>query len=125
MIPVLIRGIQELDSTITALKDEIEELKSAMDISNRDFPLPSKASMKQNVPNPVLNSTTIRYFVPNEAREARILVTDANGQQLKIFNVSGDSTVNFSAGTLAAGVYTYSLVVDGKTISARKMIIVK
>ena len=96
-----------------------------MDISNRDFSLPSKASMKQNVPNPVLNSTTISYFVPNEAREARILVTDANGQQLKIFNVSGDGTVNFSAGTLAAGVYTYSLVVDGKTISARKMIIVK
>jgi hypothetical protein len=125
LIPILVRGIQEMDSTITELKEEIEALKIAVDMANAGNSRPSKASMKQNVPNPVLNSTTIRYFIPNEARAARILVTNAKGQQLKVFNVSGDGSVNFSVGTLAAGTYTYSLVVDGITISAKKMVITK
>jgi hypothetical protein len=125
LIPILVRGIQEMDSTIPELKEEIEALKIAVDMANAGNSRPSKASMKQNVPNPVLNSTTIRYFIPNEARAARILVTNAKGQQLKIFNVSGDGSVNFSVGTLAAGTYTYSLVVDGITISAKKMVITK
>jgi hypothetical protein len=129
LIPILVRGIQEMDSAykseIAALKEEIVTLKFEIDMANRGNAFPSKAFMKQNVPNPVLNSTTIQYYIPNEARAARILVTNAKGQQLKIFNVSGNGTVNFSAGTLAAGTYSYSLVVDGKTISSKKMIIVK
>jgi hypothetical protein len=48
------------------------------------------------------------------------VLINAIGQQLKIFNVSGDGTVNFSAGTLAAGTYTYSLVVDGKTLVRKR-----
>jgi hypothetical protein len=129
LIPILVRGIQEMDSAykseIAALKEEIETLKLAINMANPGNAFPSKASMKQNVPNPVLNRTTIQYYIPNEARAARILVTNAKGQQLKIFNVSGNGTVNFSAGTLAAGTYTYSLIVDGKTIMAKKMIIVR
>lgn len=125
LIPILIRGIQEMDSTITHQQEEIEELKLAINAAGRDNAFPAKAWMKQNVPNPVSNNTTIKYFIPEEIRLARILITDAKGQQLKIFNVSGDGTVQFSAGTLPSGTYTYSLVVDGKTISAKKMSIAR
>jgi hypothetical protein len=129
LIPILVRGIQEMDSIykseINSLKEEIAELKLAVNNSRSGNLFPSKATMKQNVPNPVLNTTTIGYFIPDGTSSARIMITDTKGQQLKVFNVSGDGSVNFSAGTLAAGTYSYSLVVDGQTISSKKMIIAK
>jgi hypothetical protein len=72
-----------------------------------------------------MNATTIGYFIPKETRSARILIANAKGQQLKVFNVTGDGSVNFSAGTLAAGTYTYSLEVNGIISVTKKMIIAK
>jgi hypothetical protein len=129
LIPILVRAIQELDSIykseINGLKEEIEELKLAVNNLGSGNLLPSKATMKQNVPNPVMNATTIGYFIPKETRSARILIANAKGQQLKVFNVTGDGSVNFSAGTLAAGTYTYSLEVNGIISVTKKMIIAK
>jgi hypothetical protein len=61
LIPILVRAIQELDSIykseINGLKEEIEELKLAVNNLGSGNLLPSKATMKQNVPNPVMNTT--------------------------------------------------------------------
>jgi len=129
LIPVLIRGIQELDSANKAKDEKIAILEEKLSdvlqhIGSSGF-ISSSAWMKQNTPNPVTVSTTIQFFIPNDTRAARILITNAKGQQLRVYNVSGSGTVNFAVGTLPSGTYTYSLVADGKTISTRKMVIAR
>jgi hypothetical protein len=129
LIPILIRGIQQMDSANKAKDERIsileEKLNEVLDrLGSEGIGSPS-AWIKQNTPNPVRSSTSIQYFIPENIRAARILVTNAKGQQLKVYNVSGSGTVNFSAGTLPSGTYTYSLVADGKIISTKKLVIVR
>jgi hypothetical protein len=58
---------------------------------------------------------------------AQIVITDKNGKPLKQMNISGSGkgTVNIDAATLSAGAYHYSLVVDGRVISSKQMILTK
>jgi hypothetical protein len=129
LIPVIVKGMQEMDSALKAKDEEIAFLKEKLNevlISIGREGLPSNAGwIKQNTPNPVSVSTAIHYFIPQHARSAHILVTNAKGQQLKIYNVAGMGVVNFSAGTLPSGIYNYSLVVNGKTISTKKLVIAR
>jgi hypothetical protein len=123
LIPLVVKALQEQQEQIDVLKAENQSLKEMItDLGGTSSTL---AWMKQNTPNPVRSSTTIQYFIPAELKSARILVSNAKGQQLKIYSVSGSGTVNFSAGTLPSGTYTYSLVADGKTISTKKLVIVR
>lgn len=122
---VAIKAIQEQQETITRLTEEMEKLKSLVLELRGQSPEPSKGWIKQNSPNPVTVSTTIPYSISSEAKAARILITNTKGQQLKIYTVSGSGTVNFAAGTLPSGTYTYSLVVDGKTVSSKKLVIAR
>jgi hypothetical protein len=129
LIPILVRGMQEMDSTykaeITMLKEEIETLKLAIGASDPEKASTSKASMKQNVPNPVRVSSTIQYFIPDYTRTATILVTNSKGQQLKSYQVSGTGTITFDVGSLPSGIYNYTLVADGKTILSKQLIIAR
>jgi hypothetical protein len=116
----LSKQVQDLTQLVQEQQEQIQELKRNIGAATGK----PGAWIKQNTPNPVTSATTIEYFIPNEVRAARILVTNAKGQQLKVYNVSGSGTVQFNAGTLPAGTYTYSLVADGRTISAKKLVVV-
>jgi len=85
------------------------------------------ARLEQNAPNPFNNNTVIHYNVPSNAGNAQIIVIDASGQVLKIISLSnkGAGQVTITAGTLAAGNYRYSLVVDGNKIDSKQMILTK
>ena len=50
-----------------------------------------------------------------------------NGQTLKQINISGGGkgTVNIDAAAFSAGVYKYSLVVDGRAVSSKQMLLTK
>lgn len=122
---VAIKAIQEQQEIITRLTEEMEDLKSLVRELRGQSLEPSKGWIKQNSPNPVSVSTTIQYSISPEAKAARILITNAKGQQVKIYMVIGSGTVNFAAGTLSSGTYTYSLIVDGKTVSSKKLVIAR
>ncbi len=88
----------------------------------------SDASLAQNTPNPFTNTTTINYALPQKFTTAQIIIiTDKSGRQLKQLNISGNGngSVNVDASTLSSGTYNYSLIVDGKVISTKQMILVK
>ncbi len=86
-----------------------------------------KASLVQNVPNPFRNTTTIKYTLPSKFTSAQIIITDKNGKQLKQLNISGygNGTLRVDASTLSSGAYNYSLVIDGKIISTKQMVLAK
>ena len=80
--------------------------------------------LNQNVPNPFAEQTTIRYFIPDEVNRAQIFFYDNNGDILKVvdLNVKGAGQLNVFAADLGSGMYTYSLIADGKVIETKKMI---
>ena len=87
----------------------------------------NNASLEQNTPNPFNATTTIKYNLPEKFNSAQIVITDKNGRTIKQVNVSGSGkgTVNIGAGTLVAGTYNYSLIVDGRMIGSKQMVLTK
>ncbi len=78
-------------------------------------------------PNPVSNSSTIRFNM-ELSQHAELYVTDAYGQKVaSLFDgiaKAGMNTVEINADELSSGVYYYTLVTSGKSIT-NKLVIVK
>ena len=83
--------------------------------------------LEQNAPNPVSNTTVIRYKLPSTVKEAQIIITDSKGTNLKSIKLSGKpiGQVTLSAGTLAPGTYFYTLIADSKKADTKEMQIVR
>lgn len=129
LIPLLVRSIQEL-------KQEIDSLKAFMIFPNSrqtrsgdtSFAAESrfKAALMQNKPNPVKEQTTIDYYLAGDFAEASIRIHDMNGMMVRSYDViPGTNNITISASELPAGLYLYSLVVDGNLTDTKKMIILK
>lgn len=134
LIPIVIKGMQELneakDKQIEDLQRQINELKDAIkEIVKSNgpanlTPVPSKAYLSQNFPNPFASNTTISYYVPTTAKNAHITLTDINGRVLKTFTATkGDGQISIRNKEFSSGTYQYSLVVDGLQIATRQLVI--
>jgi hypothetical protein len=130
LIPVLIKGMQEQQKTIAALQEKIVRLEAAQSIAafgNDNLSasnLASGAVLEQNQPNPFNQSTMIRYRLPQNVA-GQINIYDNNGKLLKTYkaNESGQTTIN--AGELKSGVYNYTLLVNGRQVDTKKLVIAK
>lgn len=79
--------------------------------------------LNQNVPNPFAQSTIITYSIPGTYRKAQIVFTTASGSTVKTVEVTGNQgSLTVYADDLSSGVYTYTLVVDGRPVESKKMI---
>ena len=130
LIPILTATIQEQtlmieqqDEAIDELKDRLSRLENEMNVEVQEYS--SEAVLFQNTPNPFNESTVIKYSLPLTANSASIMVFDLNGtHQLTIeVEVSADGRTILDAKKLSPGMYIYSLVVDGKEVSSKRMII--
>lgn len=86
----------------------------------------SSASLDQNIPNPPVNhATRIGYNIPKGASKAEMIITDNYGKQLKAINLSvmGKGNMNVDTRGLAPGTYSYTLLVDGKMIDTKQMVV--
>jgi len=132
LIPILVKAIQELstekDAKIADLQKQIDELKGARTTAGTQSATKSmlNSTSMNNYPNPVRGTTTIRYNLPANYETAQIMITDNNGTAIKQvqLNKTLNGTVKIDASTLAGGTYNYSLIVDGKVIESKKMIVV-
>jgi len=79
--------------------------------------------LNQNVPNPFAESTVITYSVPASVQRAQIHFYDLNGIMINSVDIleRGEGQLNVYANDLSSGIYTYSLVADGKIVSTKKM----
>ena len=135
-IPVLIKGMQELDQKNTKLeqenaqlKSELEELKQLINQSIKPTAAVSrsKATLGQNYPNPFNKSTVISFSISAKANSASIVVTQTgSGKIIKTLPVStGTSQITLDAASLATGVYVYTLYVDDKKVGTKQMVIAR
>ena len=146
------KQIEAKDATIITLQKDVETLKAQMSEMMKNFSsmkqtqeacctaTQSKASnqtetvenvetpvLEQNAPNPVNNTTVIRYKLPSTVKVAQMTITEAKGTVIKSFNLNakGNGQVTLSAGTLATGTYFYSLITDGRKVATKEMQIIK
>ncbi|MDR2775674.1 MAG: T9SS type A sorting domain-containing protein [Tannerella sp.] len=64
------------------------------------------------------------YELPEKYSSANLYIYALSGAQVKNYPLSGSANrVTVSAYDLAAGTYVYTLVVDGKRIDTKKMIL--
>ena len=83
--------------------------------------------LDQNAPNPFNTSTTIGFYLPATITNASIYVYDMNGVQLKTFPIAerGKGNVTIQGSEFSAGMYLYAMIVDGKVIDTKRMILTK
>jgi hypothetical protein len=80
----------------------------------------------QNFPNPFSGNTTISYSLSKQYASAEIAITNSNGNVIKQIRLSGNNgSIRFDASSLPAGSYRYSLIVDGRLIDTKQMILAK
>jgi hypothetical protein len=89
--------------------------------------LTQPASLEQNEPNPFTESTIIRYFIPEGVGSSRIDVRNTKNKVVGSFpvNMEGHGNITISAGTLAAGTYYYSLIINNQVFETKKMVLNK
>jgi hypothetical protein len=129
----LVKAVQQLDSVNKVLKTELDDLKEKFteltdyvrQNSQGNLSQLSSAWLQTNTPNPFAGSTVIRYYIPAESRSALLSVTDARGSMLKTVSVAqkGKGELLLNGSQWPAGTYQCTLVVDGKTIDTKQMIL--
>ena len=86
----------------------------------------SKNILYQNNPNPFKEATTIRFSLEDGIKSAYICIFDMTGKLLKKISIpDGDTSVKISGGELGEGMFFYSLIVNGREIDTKRMIITK
>src|SRR6266542_2104156 len=125
-------AVQQQSIEIADLKSRLAKLEAMINVrqstgSNQQAINLLTASLEQNIPNPFNHTTIINYTLPSKFTTAQIIITDKNGKQLKQLNISGSGkgTVNIDASTLSSGTYNYSLIINGKIISTKQMLLGK
>ncbi|MDE6573962.1 MAG: T9SS type A sorting domain-containing protein [Muribaculaceae bacterium] len=127
LIPVLVKTVQELSSELAELKSEENSqiiksrAKAGVEQLGNNTPF-----LGQNTPNPTSTSTTIAYCVGESATAASLNIYNLQGTQVESYTLNPydvKGAVQISAGTLAPGMYLYTLIVDGAEIETKRMII--
>ena len=85
--------------------------------------LSAKGNIKTAFPNPATSYTKISYNI-NSGKDARIVICNMLGSTVKEIKLNDfQNTLTVSTADMKQGIYFYSLIVDGRTISSKKLII--
>ena len=119
LIPIMIKGMQEQ-------QQEIEELKKLVEkIAPGQIKHLLTGNLTQNIPNPVNDFTRIEYSIPSNSNRAQLLLTDRLGRTIKMIQLTDAGYINVNTSSFSNGTYNYSLLVDGKIIETKNMIVLR
>jgi hypothetical protein len=128
IIPVLVQNAKEQQKQINEQNELINELLSKtnnatgvnqLNNGNEGF------ALDQNIPNPFSQETVIKYTLTQQTKTAVLNVYDLSGKQITSFPLTdrGASSITISSEKLAAGIYIYSVVADGKIMDSKRMVV--
>ena len=132
IIPLLVEAIKEQQNEIDELKQAKSiQTRSAISDADEQSDVNSlldeklKAKLYSNIPNPFKEQTTISFFIPEASSRASIHIYNLQGKQIKQINIEsrGNGSVTINGYELIPGMYMYSLIVDGKEVDTKKMIL--
>lgn len=126
LVPVLIQAIKELKVELDDVKgiDNNSKTRAVSNNGEELDPASSKNVLYQNNPNPFKSQTVIRFKLADDAQNATICIYDLTGKQLKKLPISsGEESVTIDGYVLDGGMYLYSLIVNGREVDTKRMII--
>ena len=123
IIPILVQGIKEQQKQIDALQTSQSKNGNSTDINNLSSNMDG-LRLDQNVPNPFSDETVINYSLPQQIKNASLLVYDLSGTQVTSLPLEiTASSVTITSEKLSPGIYIYSVMADGKIIASKRMVI--
>ena len=146
LIPIMISAIRELYQTLEqnglqfGLRESYENyMRAVHSDSLTDSNSASKrhnnsigntidsAVLYQNSPNPFSSATSVEYYIPSSATSAALYVFNLIGELQRTYpiNNTGRNAVRIDCVGLNAGMYIYSLVVDGQVVDTKRMILTR
>ena len=128
IIPLLVKSINELSEELEELKGTSKNrAKAQSETTNIEETVSDvdMVRMDQNKPNPFSESTVIGLNIPEKTQKANIFIYDLSGKQVQNVQVNerGETNITVYASELGAGMYIYTLVIDGKVVVTRRMIV--
>jgi len=133
-IPLIIETIKQQNSKIEELEIQLNiccksssiesDLKMSADNNdNKNDNL--NARLYQNKPNPFTSETRIGCYVPENTQTAFVFIYNMQGTQLRkiLINRKGETSININGNELTAGMYLYTLIIDGKEIDTKRMVL--
>jgi hypothetical protein len=114
--------MQQLDESLSQCCTSYKSTGISSQSSITDMP-----KLDQNNPNPFVDATIIKFYLPQTAGSAVMKIYSLSGVELKSFNISqkGYGEISIAGNTLAPGVYAYTLLINEKAIDTKQMILTK
>ncbi|MEO6285391.1 MAG: tail fiber domain-containing protein [Dyadobacter sp.] len=123
------RQLADKEATIVNLESRISQLeqligKSAVAFNTEEAAF---ARLSQNEPNPTGGLTVVRYHIPSEATTAQLRLFSLNGQQVQQVDIrdKGEGNLTLNTSLLPSGVYVYHLLINGRSVATKKLVIAK
>lgn len=136
----LVKAVQELNLKMNEfddLKMENEMIKSILSDEQQQklktllegkSPANWQGDLEGPSPNPFNTQTEIKFRLPSTFGSAQLIITDVNGSQVRNVPIQPglrSSSIIITASELAAGTYSYSLVIDGANVDTKQMVLTK
>ena len=85
----------------------------------------NKITSLEVYPNPANYNTTINYTLSSNYSSGKIIIRNMIGKEVKSISINGGSSAKqvVSTSDLPNGIYFYSIVGDGQTLSTKKLIV--
>ncbi len=139
IVPVLAEAVKQQQGIIGAQEKEIARLgerlaKLEAATTDADARFEENAggaagvSLGQNIPNPTGEFTTIPYVLPASVTDAKLVISEAaSGSELRRLPLTGHGagSVMVSTSDLSSGNYIYAIVIDGKIMQSRTMVVAR
>ncbi|MEO6556250.1 MAG: tail fiber domain-containing protein [Ferruginibacter sp.] len=130
LISVLVAGMKEQQAQIADLQSQItgccnlRTTDSAPNTGSLDLENVNTLQLLNADPNPFSESTMIRWNIPTDYANAVIYFYDNSGNKIDTYTVNskGAGELQIFGSSLSSGIYTYSLVVDGKVVDSKKLV---
>ncbi len=123
------KKIEELETSLKNLETALSQCCTSYspqrgDVNNQM--INDKPSLEQNNPNPFSSETNIQYYLPANST-AVLKVMNLEGQEMLSQSITktGYGQVRISGNSLASGTYTYTLLVNGKAVESKIMVLTK
>ncbi|MCL1937807.1 MAG: tail fiber domain-containing protein [Candidatus Azobacteroides sp.] len=132
----LVKAVQELSEQNAQLQEQINELKGNASLRSAanetgttgitDVVI-NQCILYQNAPNPFNRDTQIKFYIPESVKVAQLCINNLQGTQIKQILIAQRSEGSqwISGSELTAGIYLYTLIVDGKVVDTKQMILTK
>ncbi len=127
LISVLTAGIQELNTELQAVRQELDDYKANDNVRSQLLQNNNSAkgySMEQNTPNPFSDRSSIRYQLAPGVEQATISIFNLNGGFVRDYQLEGNAgEITILASEIGKGLFIYSLTQNGQEILSKRMIV--